>query len=79
MTADERRGARAADPGGHAEATLKSSAADPTPTANSSDKSPPGPTTTKNVERHTHVGKQHDREFTRRDDALPETPALPWM
>ena len=47
MIADERRTLRAADPGGHAEATLISSAADPTPTADSSDKSLPGPATTK--------------------------------
>ena len=53
MTADERRRARAADPGGHTEATLKSSAAGPTPTADSSDKSLPGPATTKTTTRTT--------------------------
>lgn len=47
MTADERRRTRAADPGGHAEATLESSAAGSTPTADSSDKSLPGPATAK--------------------------------
>ena len=47
MSTDERRRARAADPGGHTEATLNSSAADPTPKADSSDKSLPGPATTK--------------------------------
>jgi hypothetical protein len=35
-----------ASPGGHLGATLTSSAADPTPTIDSSDKSVPGPTTT---------------------------------
>jgi hypothetical protein len=35
--------ARTASPGGHSGATLKSSAASPTPTADSSDKSLPGP------------------------------------
>lgn len=43
MIADERRRARAAGPGGHAGATLTSSATSPTPTAGSSDKSLPGP------------------------------------
>jgi hypothetical protein len=38
--------ARAAGPGGHPGATLQSSAADPTPTADSSDKSLPGPANT---------------------------------
>jgi transposase len=38
------RDARAAGPGGHPGATLQSSAAGPTPTADSSDKSLPGPT-----------------------------------
>lgn len=51
MTADERRGARSADPGGHREATLKSSAVGPAPTANSSDKPLPGPATTKTTTR----------------------------
>lgn len=51
MTADERRRARAADPGGHMEATTKSSAVGPAPTANSSDKSLPGPATTKTTTR----------------------------
>ena len=46
MVADERRRARAADPGGHTGATLNSSAAGPTPTADSSDKSLPGPAIT---------------------------------
>ena len=40
------RDARAAGPGGHPGATTKSSAAGPTPTAGSSDKSLPGPTVT---------------------------------
>jgi transposase len=53
MTADERRRARAADPGGHTEATLKSSAAGPTPTADSSDKPLPGPANTKPTTRTT--------------------------
>lgn len=43
MIADERRHTRAADPRGHAGATLKSCAADPTPTAGTSDKPRPGP------------------------------------
>ena len=43
MIADE----RAAGPGGHAGATLTSSAADPIPTASPSEKSLPGPTTSK--------------------------------
>ncbi len=43
MIADERRQTQATGPGGHSGATLQSSAADPTPTANSSDKSLPGP------------------------------------
>ena len=47
MMADERRRTRAAGPGGHTEATLESSAAGSTPTADSSDKSLPGPATTK--------------------------------
>lgn len=47
MTADERRRSREADPGGHTEATLKSSAAGSTPTASSSDKSLPEPATIK--------------------------------
>lgn len=47
MTADERRRTRAAGPGGHTEATLESSAAGSTPTADSSDKSLPGPATAK--------------------------------
>jgi transposase len=38
------RDAKAAGPGGHPGATLQSSAAGPTPTAGSSDKSLPGPT-----------------------------------
>jgi hypothetical protein len=38
------RDAKAAGPGGHPGATLQSSAAGPTPTADSSDKSLPGPT-----------------------------------
>jgi hypothetical protein len=42
MVADERRCSRVADPSGHAGATHKSSAAGPTPTADSSDKSLPG-------------------------------------
>ncbi|WP_037353482.1 IS110 family transposase [Amycolatopsis orientalis] len=45
MTADERREAPAAGPGGHTGTTLTSSAAGPTPTADSSDKSLPGPAT----------------------------------
>ena len=45
MIADERRTARAAGPGGHPGATLTSSAAGPTPTTSSSDKSLPGPAT----------------------------------
>ena len=53
MTADERRRTRTADPGGHTEATLKSSAADSTPTADSSDKSLPGPADTKPTIRTT--------------------------
>lgn len=44
MIADQRR--RTASPGGQPGATTTSSAADPTPTANSSDKPQPGPTTT---------------------------------
>jgi len=51
MTLDERRRARAADPGGHTEATSKSSAAGSTPTASSSDKSLPGPATAKTTTR----------------------------
>jgi transposase len=47
MTADDTRHARAADPGGHTGATPNSSAAGPTPKADSSDKSRPGPATTK--------------------------------
>jgi transposase len=47
------RDAGAAGPGGHAGATLQSSAAGPTPTADSSDKSLPGPT----VAQPTTVGK----------------------
>ncbi len=43
MVADERRRARTAGPGGHTGATIKSSAAGPTPTADTSDKSQPGP------------------------------------
>ncbi|WP_020658590.1 IS110 family transposase [Amycolatopsis benzoatilytica] len=43
MIADQRRQTRAAGPGGHAGATLTSSATSPTPTAGSSDKSLPGP------------------------------------
>lgn len=46
MTADEQRHERAAGPRGHSGATLISSAAGSTPQANSSDQSPPGPTTT---------------------------------
>ena len=43
MIADHRRLTETTGPGGHSGATLRSSAADPTPTANSSDKSLPGP------------------------------------
>jgi transposase len=40
---DTKHAATAASPGGHTGATLTSSAADPTPTIDSSDKSLPGP------------------------------------
>jgi transposase len=43
MTTDEPHRARAADPGGHTGTTLNSSAAGPTPTADTSDKPQPGP------------------------------------
>ncbi|WP_084315913.1 hypothetical protein [Actinospica robiniae] len=46
-----RRRTRAADPGGQAEATFKSSAASSTPTAGSSDKSLPGPAAAKPMTR----------------------------
>jgi hypothetical protein len=39
----DREHLQAAGPGGHSGATTKSSAASPTPAADSSDKSPPGP------------------------------------
>jgi len=46
MIADQRTAEKAAvaGPGGHVGAATKSSAADPTPSVNSSDKSLPGPT-----------------------------------
>jgi transposase len=47
MTTDERHRTRQAGPGGHTGATVISSAAGPTPTTDSSDKSQPGPATTK--------------------------------
>jgi transposase len=47
MITDERQRTRKADPGGHSGATLTSSAADPTPTTGSSDKSLPKPASTK--------------------------------
>ena len=45
LVADAATSSREAGPGGHSGATLKSSAAGPTPTADSSDKSLPGPAT----------------------------------
>lgn len=50
MTADDRRAMTG--PGGHAEATTKSGAAGPTLTANSSEKSLPGPATAQPTECH---------------------------
>lgn len=46
---DAKHATTAASPGGHTGATLKSSAADPTPTIDSSDKSLPGPATSKST------------------------------
>jgi len=56
LTADAAAG-RAADPGGHSGATLKSSAASPTPATDSSDRSLPGPATnnaTASADRQRH-------------------------
>ena len=52
----DRESLQAAGPGGHSGATLKSSAASPTPAADSSDKSLPGPATS-NATAPTHRRK----------------------